>query len=138
MRIRRPTTDEAKRLKEFDPFLGERRIDNWRGELFVAADAENILGYITFSSSLFYNRPFISLLFVREAFRRQSIGTALIRRVLDLYEGLEVWISTEAVNEPAVRMFTGLGFRSAGRVEGLDGEGSVELFFKHPANNGGR
>jgi GNAT superfamily N-acetyltransferase len=129
--IRRATTEEAKRLKEFDPFLGERRIDNWRGELFVAVHAETLLGYITFSSALFYNRPFISLLFVREPSRHRGVGTALIRRVLELYEGLEVWISTEAVNDPAIRMFTRLGFRRSGQIEGLDGEGSMELFFRY-------
>lgn len=33
MLIRRAKYEEAKKIKEFDEFIGDRRIDNWRGDL---------------------------------------------------------------------------------------------------------
>lgn len=133
MDIRRATYDEAKSIKSFDPFIGDRRVDNWRGELLVCADGGAVLGFVTYSANLFFNRPFIGFLCVREGHRRRGIAAALVRRVLDLYDGLDVWVSTEEGNHPAERLFHKLGFSLKGRVEGLDHDRSVELFFHRPA-----
>lgn len=140
MLIRRATYDDAKRIEEFDVFTGDRRVDHWRGELLVCVDADDerggadtVVGFVTFSSNLFYNRPFISFLIVREGYRRRGIAAALVGRVLDIYDGLAVWISTEEANEPAIRLFQKLGFERKGRIEGLDHDRSVELFFCRPA-----
>jgi ribosomal protein S18 acetylase RimI-like enzyme len=138
VQVRRATEDEARRIAEFDVFTGDRRVDQWRGELLVCVDDDGdgggtVLGFVTYSSNVFFNRPFISFLLVREGYRRRGVAAALVRRVLELYDGLDVWISTEEANEPAIRLFYKLGFEPKGRVEGLDHERSVELFFRHPA-----
>lgn len=129
MEVRRAMDDEVKRIEEFDVFQGDRRLDNWRGELLVCVEGGTVLGFVTYSSSLFYNRPFISLLAVREGHRRRGVAAALVGRVLEIYDGLTVWISTEEGNEPAIRLFQKLGFILKGRIEGLDHERSVEYFF---------
>lgn len=132
--IRRATDHEARSIKAFDPFLGDRRIDNWRGELFVCMDEQAVVGYVSYSSSVFYHRPFVALLFVKESHRRRGIGRQLIERVLAVYEGVDVWISTEEPNDAAIRLFESLGFQRMGSIRGLDHEHSVELFFVHRAN----
>lgn len=137
MEIRRATYDEAKGIKAFDVFVGDRRIDNWRGELLVCADAGTVVGFVTYSSNLFYNRPLIGLLCVREGHRRRGIAAALVDRVLGIYDGLDVWTSTEEGNGPAVRLFRKLGFVQKGRIEGLDDDRSVELFFRRAAGRPG-
>lgn len=129
MQIRRATYDEAKGIKDFDVFVGDRRVDNWRGELLVCVEDGSVLGFVTYSSNLFYNRPFISLLVVRERHRRRGIAAALVARVLDFYHGLDVWISTEEGNEAAIALFHKIGFERHGRIDGLDHDQSVELFF---------
>lgn len=131
--IRRATTEEAKSIKSFDPFIGDRRIDNWRGELLVCVEHDAVVGYVSFSSSLFYHRPFVALLFVRESHRRRGIGRQLIERVLAHYEGVDVWISTEEANQPASQLFERIGFERMGTIRGLDHEHSVEAFFVHRA-----
>lgn len=113
-------------------FIGDRRVDNWRGELLVYVDGGTVLGFTTYTANLFYNRPFISLLCVREEHRRCGIASALVKYVLGIYEGLDVWTSTEEGNEPAIRLFQKLGFSQKGRIEGMDHEQSVELFFRRP------
>ena len=72
--IRRAKYSEAKQLKEFDEFIGDRRINNSRGELFVALYNKELAGFITYSSTYFFNRPFIELLCVKNEFRRKGIG----------------------------------------------------------------
>ena len=130
MQVRRASLDEVNRIGEFDVFTGDRRVDHWRGELLVCVDEDDtLLGFVTYSSSLFYNRPFIGFLLVREGHRRRGVAAALVRRVLEIYDGLDVWISTEEPNEPAIQLFEKLGFERKGRVEGLDHATSVELFF---------
>jgi ribosomal protein S18 acetylase RimI-like enzyme len=129
VQIRRATYDEAKAIEEFDVFVGDRRVDHWRGELLVCVEGGAVLGFVTYSSSLFYNRPFISFLLVREGHRRRGVAAALVGRVLEIYDGLDVWISTEDGNAAAIRLFQKLGFDHRGRIDGLDHDRSVELFF---------
>lgn len=131
MIIRRATYDEAKGIKAWDVFIGDRRIDNWRGELLIAIDDGDIAGYIAYSSNLFYNRPFIALLCVKESKRRKGIGRGLVQRVLSVYEGIDVWASTEEWNLPAVSLLESLGFRKMGAIRGLNRDESVEAYFVH-------
>jgi len=119
--VRRAMDDEVKRIEEFDVFQGDRRLDNWRGELLVCVEGGTVLGFVTYSSSLFYNRPFISLLAVREGHRRRGVAAALVGRVLEIYDGLTVWISTEEGNEPKTRIHPegphrGPGSRAVGGI----------------------
>jgi ribosomal protein S18 acetylase RimI-like enzyme len=129
--IRRATYEESKSIKSFDEFVGDRRIDNWRGELFVWIENEGVVGYISYSSNLFYNRPYISLVCVKENHRRRGIGRRLMQRVLDLYEGLDVWVSTEELNDAAIGLFTTLGFKRMGTISGLNRDDANEVYFVH-------
>jgi ribosomal protein S18 acetylase RimI-like enzyme len=129
MIIRRATYEEAKSIKSFDEFIGDRRIDNWRGELFVCLDGADLVGYVAYSSNLFYNRPCIAQLCVKESHRRRGIARELVKRVLLVYEGLDVWVSTEKWNQPATALFEGMGFRKMGEIAGLNRDQSIETFF---------
>lgn len=130
MIIRRATSDEAKTIKPWDEFIGDRRIDTGRGEMFIATDDDEIAGYIVFSSDMFFNKPFIRLLCVKENHQRKGIALALTRHVLQVYKGLEVWTSTEGWNKPAMQLFEKLGFINRGTIAGLNCDGATELFFQ--------
>jgi ribosomal protein S18 acetylase RimI-like enzyme len=131
MTIRRASYDEAKAIKGWDEFVGDRRIDNWRGEMFVAEESGEVVAYITYSSNLFYNRPFISLLCVKPSHRRRGIGRLLVKQVLAAYTGLEVWVSTEEWNEAAVALFQSMKFKKMGAIKGLNRDESTEAYFVH-------
>lgn len=133
MTIRRATYEESKSMRDFDVFIGDRRIDNSRGELLVAIENEKIKGYISYSSDMFFNKPFIRLLCVRQSAHRQGIGLALLKTVLNTYTGLDVWTSTEDWNEPAIKLFEKLGFEKKGTIAGLNKDNSNEVFFVLPA-----
>lgn len=130
MIIRRATYDEAKTIKTWDVFIGDRRIDNGRGEMFVAIADEEIAGYIVFSPDMFFNKPFIRLLCVKENHQRKGIANALILKVLNTYAGLDVWTSTEAWNQAAMQLFEKLGFTNRGTIAGLNTDGTAEVFFQ--------
>jgi ribosomal protein S18 acetylase RimI-like enzyme len=127
--IRRATYDEAQSIRSFDVFLGERRIDNWRGELFVFVENALVVGYVSYSSNLFYNRPCISLLCVRESHRRRGVARGLVQQVLAAYDGLDVWVSTEEWNNGAIALFEGLGFERMGMIRGLNRDEAKEVYF---------
>lgn len=137
MDIRRAAYEEAKDIRAWDEFVGDRRIDNWRGELFIAVDEGEVVAYISYSSNLFYNRPFIGLLCVRASHRRRGIGRQLVNQVLRAYDGLDVWVSTEEWNEPAVKLFESLGFKKMGTIKGLNRDESVEAYFLRQASTKG-
>jgi ribosomal protein S18 acetylase RimI-like enzyme len=130
--IRRATYNEAKRLKEFDEFIGDRRIDNWRGELFVAIAGDLPVGFVSFNSNEFYHRPFIAVVCVHQDHRRRGIAMRLMQRVLELHEGIDVWTSTESNNAVAQDLFAKLGFKSAGSLSFLNRDESLESFYVRP------
>lgn len=129
MIICRATNEEAKSIKAWDVFIGDRREDNARGEMFAAFENNELQGYITYSSHFFYNKPFIRLLHVRETSRKKGIAQALVKKVLDIYTGLDVWTSTEEWNQPAIHLFEKLGFVKKGTIAGLNKDDSGEVFF---------
>jgi len=131
--IRRATYEEAKHLKDFDPFIGDRRIDNWRGELFIYAIRNDIAGFVSYSSNSFYDRPFIKAVCVAEPYRRHGVAFELIRQVLTVYSGIEVWASTEHDNISAQSLFIKSGFIKRGEISDLDGKGTCEFFYCHEA-----
>jgi len=127
--IRRATYSEAKQLKNFDSFIGDRRIDNWRGELFISAIGDAVVGFISYSSNAFYDRPFIKVVCVAEPARRQGIAYDLIKQVLNVYRGIEVWTSTEHDNISAQQLFIKSGFTKRGEIQNLDGIDTCEFFY---------
>ena len=136
MIIRRATYEQAKSIKAFDVFIGDRRVDNTRGELFIALEGDELLGYIAYSSDYFFNKPFIRLLCVKETAQRKGVADALVKTVLNVYTGLEVWTSTEEWNEPAIKLFQKLGFIKTGALSGLNTDNANEVFFVLPLPTG--
>ncbi len=127
--IRRAKYDEAKKVKEFDVFIGDRRIDNWRGELFIALTDGELSGFIQYNSNQFYHRPFISLVCIKEKYRRRGIASALFQKVMGIYDGIDIWTSTEDNNIEAMKLFEKLGFKNAGSLSYLNRDESKETFF---------
>jgi ribosomal protein S18 acetylase RimI-like enzyme len=132
--IRRAKYLEAKKIKDFDLFIGDRRIDNWRGELLCGIINDEVVGFISYSSSQFYNRPYIVAICVKNEFRRRGIAFSLIKRVLEIYDGIDVWVSTEDYNKEAINLFKKSGFKEAGSLCYLNRDDSRELFFVKPGN----
>lgn len=93
-------------------FLGDPR-----HHLAVAVDGDVVVG---FASAVHYVHPdkppelWINEVGVAPTHRGRGLGTALLRRLFEVAEGLgchEAWVLTEQSNAPARRLYAGLGGR---------------------------
>lgn len=87
-----------------------------------------VAGYVALTRS-FFRSPFIEMLIVAAAFRRQGIGRALIEHCIALTPSdQKLWTSTNESNAPMRALLPQLGFEQTGLFEHLD-EGDPELIF---------
>jgi ribosomal protein S18 acetylase RimI-like enzyme len=98
------------------------------GQCHLAARDGAVAGYVALTRS-FFRSPFIEMLIVGAAFRRQGIGRALIEHCISLTPAdRKLWTSTNESNAPMRVLLPQLGFVQTGLFEHLD-EGDPELIF---------
>ncbi len=104
-------------------------IDGWvrSGECVVAESGADSVGYAVLNHN-FYNQGFVEMLQVHPEFRRQGVGTALMRRMRDLCETEKLWTSTNLSNRPMQKLLETLDYIPAGEFTHLD-EGDPELIY---------
>ncbi len=99
---------------------------------FVAIVDGNAVGFIVLDYT-FYACGFISLLYIHPEFRRQGLGSELIRHVETICQTEKLFTSTNESNVPMQNILRKLGYVRSGTIENLD-EGDPEwLYFKRPA-----
>lgn len=112
-----------------DPHRAEE-IAHWvrAGQCHLAERDGLPLGYLALTRS-FFGRPFVDLLMVGAAARRQGVGRALMEHAKSLVpEGEPLWTSTQQSNWAMFDLLTEAGFLVTGAVERLD-PGEVEVIF---------
>ena len=105
-------------------FLAERLADR---QMLVAADGEQVVGYVVQDCS-FFERGFVHVLYVSEEHRRRGVGAALLAAAVAACGTSRVFTSTNRSNERMQALLDKLGWQRAGEVYGLD-EGDPEVFF---------
>ena len=76
----------------------------------------------------FFNFPFVDLLHVSDAHRRQGIGRALMDRCEQAHDADRIFTSTNESNAPMRALLATADWRPCGEVDALD-PGDPELFF---------
>lgn len=76
----------------------------------------------------FFNYPFVDLVHVSGARRREGVGTALMTHCEQAHDADRIFTSTNESNTAMRALLAGIGWRPCGRVDALD-EGDPELFF---------
>ncbi len=97
------------------------------GQCTVARIEGGVAGFVVLDRS-FFDQRFVSLLRVADEYRRQGIGTALMRHGESVCRGEKLFTSTNESNLPMQRLCERLGFRRSGYVENLD-EGDPEIIY---------
>jgi len=97
------------------------------GQCWVAEGDGAILGYVILDYS-FYGCGFVSLLYVREGFRRQGVGSALMRHAVGQCRSEKLFTSTNQSNQAMQALLQSAGFGPSGTIENLD-EGDPELVY---------
>ena len=102
------------------------------GRCFVAVVDGNVVGFIVLEYT-FYANGFISLLYVHPDFRRQGIGSELIRHVETICQTEKLFTSTNESNVPMQNILRKLGYVRSGTIDNLDKGDPECVYFKRPA-----
>ena len=101
---------------------------------YVAVIEASIVAYAVLNYK-FYDNGWIEMLYVHPRFRRQGIGAALIRHLINECHTPKLFTSTNQSNIPMQRLLATLEFERSGFIENLD-EGDPELvYFKRLRDN---
>jgi len=98
-----------------------------RHHLMVAEAAGEVVGLLAYRTDWF-ECSFVSLVVVRDDFRRRGIAREFFRSVEVVSPSPLIFSSTEETNAAAIRMHTALGFTPSGYVDNLP-QGTRELLF---------
>ncbi len=81
----------------------------------------------------FFDYPFIELLIVHPLYRRQGIGTALMRTAETSVVSTKIFTSTNTSNAAMQQLCTQLGYLHCGTLSCLDEEDPEEFYCKYLA-----
>ena len=134
LRIERSSRHDIDRLRAFDPYAQIsdarfRQFTAWAsaGQVQIGVVDGDVAG-IAVLTDAFFQQPFIELLLVGEAYRRQGLGRALVEHCVAVSPGQKIWTSTNTSNAAMRALLAKAGFIESGRVDNLD-EGDPELIF---------
>jgi len=98
-----------------------------RHHLIVADADESVIGFLAYRIDWF-QCTFVSLVVVREDFRRRGIAREMFKAVEAMSPTPRLFSSTEETNAVSIRMHAALGFTPSGHIDNLP-QGSRELVF---------
>lgn len=98
-----------------------------RHHLLVAADDGQVVGVLAYRTDWF-QCTMVSLVCVREDFRRRGIARALYQAVEGMSPSPRLFSSAEETNATSIRMHRALGFSPSGHIDNLP-QGYRELLF---------
>jgi GNAT superfamily N-acetyltransferase len=107
-----------------------------RGGLTLGQTANGTLSFCCLDRRHFFGKPFVSLLVVHPAARRQGLGRAHLAQATGGGHG-ELWTSTNRSNAAMRALLAKTGWQFCGELVGLD-PGDPELFFTSPKLPGRR
>ncbi|HET7876163.1 MAG TPA: GNAT family N-acetyltransferase [Methylomirabilota bacterium] len=132
--IRLPRLDDAAPCAELAALVigGERagafiRSHLERHHLIVAEAGGDVVGLLAYRTDWF-QCTFVSLVVVREDFRRKGIAREFFKSVEAISPTPRLFSSTEETNAVAIQMHTALGFTPSGHIDNLP-QGTRELLF---------
>jgi GNAT superfamily N-acetyltransferase len=132
--IRLPRSTDAAGCSELAALvIGEERAGAFvrshleRHHLIVAETAGEVVGFLAYRTDWF-QCTFVSLVVVKEDFRRKGIAREFFKAVEALSPTPRLYSSTEETNTVSIRMHTALGFTPSGHIDNLP-QGTRELLF---------
>ena len=131
VRIRSATAADARLMAALDPQAARRAALLAEllplGHSWIAEAEGSPLGYALVSRR-FFSRPFVELLFVDPAGRRQGVGIALMAACEAAHDGDVLFTTTNQSNAPMQALLAKAGYRPSGVILNLD-PGDAELVY---------
>lgn len=98
-----------------------------RHQVMVAEAGGEVIGFLAYRTDWF-QCTFVSLVVVRDDYRRKGIAREFYRSVEAVSLSPRVFSSTEETNAPSIQMHTALGYTPSGYIDNLP-QGVRELLF---------
>ncbi len=132
MEIRAAQSSDVQAVMQLAAGLGPRagpfvRSHLDRHHVLVAELDGEVVGMLAYRTDWF-QCTFVTLVSVREDYRKRGVARALYRAVEDMSPSPRLFSSTEETNAASIQMHTALGFQSSGHIDNLP-QGYRELFF---------
>ena len=132
MEIRAAQSSDIQAVMQLAAGLGPRagpfvRSHLDRHHVLVAELDGEVVGMLAYRTDWF-QCTFVTLVSVREDYRKRGVARALYRAVEDMSPSPRLFSSTEETNAVSIQMHTALGFQSSGHIDNLP-QGYRELFF---------
>ncbi|WP_299477900.1 GNAT family N-acetyltransferase [uncultured Roseibium sp.] len=130
-RIRSGRLSDYPIIRQYDEFMGDRRLDLQAGELRVAdAESSEAIGYLRISPKGFLNWPFVAYLCVKSEFRNHGVGRQLIEHAIQDDRYVRLYISTEANNIAMQSLLKKVEADEIGYADQLNFSNERELFYR--------
>ena len=132
MEIRAAQSSDVQAVMQLAAGLGPRagpfvRSHLDRHHVLVAELDGEVVGMLAYRTDWF-QCTFVTLVSVREDYRKRGVARALYRAVEDMSPSPRLFSSTEETNAVSIQMHTALGFQSSGHIDNLP-QGYRELLF---------
>ncbi len=119
---------DLSRLMTFDLFPGDRIAEIVERRMLVAEIGDVVVGYIAWQVGGCVGRDYVNKLVVDDAHRRNGIAMLLIGALNTVLTG-RVFISTGALNAPAIALLERTDWVPAGQIYGLLPLNEATVFF---------
>lgn len=133
----------ARQTLRESPYPGPDLIRRWvRSKCFWVAMTESkftgpevgrLVGWMSLEYT-FFEEGFVGTLWVEDDFRRQGIGTSLVRKGREICKTERLWTSTNESNKPMQRLLEAVGWEHSGTIRHLD-PGDPEMIYCHLATD---
>lgn len=122
---------DFKKIKEYDEFMGDRRIDLQLREILVAdVDGEMAQGFAKIGRN-FLNRLVVEMVCVNPDFRCRGVATKLLEAIQKECAGCQIYATTEESNKTMQHLFLKIGWKRVGQIEEFNFSGERELIFRY-------
>ena len=104
------------------------------GRVSAAIVQGSVVGFVILEYT-FFQRGFVSLLYVHPDFRRRGVGSALMRHVQGICETPKLFTSTNQSNRRMQALLDKLGYVRSGIIHNLDPGDPELIYFKRVAES---
>lgn len=118
-------------LKSYDLFIGDLRLDLQAGRVLVADKGDaTACGYAAVDATAFLGWPLLSRLCVTFEMRKQGVGLALVKTLIQSTRFVRLYTSTEVSNLAMQRLIEKAGGYAIGHADMLNMNEEREVLFR--------
>ena len=105
-----------------------------KDNVWVIIVEEKVVGYFVFDYNFFFNRKYLSLLYIAEPYRGRGIGRYVMNWILKQFDG-SLFVSTNLSNARMIHLLRSCGFEDSGVIYNLDKNDPEVVFYVNKSNS---